>query len=835
MEATTMFKVQTFVKKVAVSLFVISVLLLSLINFTMPATAVNTFTLDNPYSAGGSNVYKVQLHTHSTNSDGANTPEAVVNAYKTAGYNVIVISDHDFCTDDPGVADILFIRGVEETSTEGHINAINVTSQTALTNGQDIIDDIQSRGGIVQLNHPDGSVVNLDLTYEELDNLNNATLMEYNNIAYSMDKYDYMLSKGQRLWVTCTGDCHNVSNATWQLLYHIRVFADDLTEDDILNSISTGNFYASTGLLLNSITVVGNTETVEAAQASNFYWVKKNGQIIKTTLGVTSDSYTINGDEGYVRVYATASDDANKRAYVQPIFINNEYPEPAQYTDYAPVTDGLVAYYNGSTVTNKITDESGNGNNATFVNVQFPTLPSGSTVMRFDGTAYATAVTSESLNITGPYTLSVLVKANVGTMNVDSPGKYILAKGGLFTSNYALYYDGSNDRISAGYYNGAAFQTLTRSNIIYGYQYLTEVYDGTNLIIYRNGNGESFNVPTGTPALHSGVLYLGGYPNRLFNGDIVYAKVYNRALTPAEVTQDKLAESWRTNPEIQIEANASAIEGNDVTINVDLGYESADPIKVDYVTIPGSAVAGVDYTATSGTLTFAAGETTKNIVVHLLDDGEVSANKSFNVTLSNPVNTTLGANTTCVISEIEADTLTFTIEASSTTVIESDTTITLTITKNGITDYEETVNIATADGTALQPGDYSQISETLTFNNTTSIQTVVLSIKERNDITSYPKTFTVALSDPTNGAELGDPSSIEITILEYIPPSIASTNYMFSFFGSLLDGIVTLFPHFINLIMALIPLILISSIIILTIGIIYMIPKFLKNNFGKGD
>jgi hypothetical protein len=51
----------------------------------------------------------------------------------------------------------------------------------------------------------------------------------------------------------------------------------------------------------------------------------------------------------------------------------------------------------------------------------------------------------------------------------------------------------------------------------------------------------------------------------------------------------------------------------------------------------------------------------------------------------------------------------------------------------------------------------------------------------------------------------------------------------------LLDGIVTLFPHFINLIMALIPLILISSIIILTLGILYMIPKFLKNNFGKGD
>jgi hypothetical protein len=51
----------------------------------------------------------------------------------------------------------------------------------------------------------------------------------------------------------------------------------------------------------------------------------------------------------------------------------------------------------------------------------------------------------------------------------------------------------------------------------------------------------------------------------------------------------------------------------------------------------------------------------------------------------------------------------------------------------------------------------------LSFDNATNIQTVVLSIKERNEGT-FPKTFTVALSNPTGNATLGTPSSLTITI-----------------------------------------------------------------------
>ena len=64
---------------------------------------------------------------------------------------------------------------------------------------------------------------------------------------------------------------------------------------------------------------------------------------------------------------------------------------------------------------------------------------------------------------------------------------------------------------------------------------------------------------------------------------------------------------------------------------------------VNYATANGTATAGSDYTATSGTLTFAAGETTKTVSVPVLGDTSVESDETFTLTLSNPAGATLGA------------------------------------------------------------------------------------------------------------------------------------------------------------------------------------------------
>lgn len=64
--------------------------------------------------------------------------------------------------------------------------------------------------------------------------------------------------------------------------------------------------------------------------------------------------------------------------------------------------------------------------------------------------------------------------------------------------------------------------------------------------------------------------------------------------------------------------------------------------KVSYATADGTATAGSDYTATTGQLTFAPGQTSKTISVPILGDTAVEADETFTVTLSSPVNAVLG-------------------------------------------------------------------------------------------------------------------------------------------------------------------------------------------------
>lgn len=73
---------------------------------------------------------------------------------------------------------------------------------------------------------------------------------------------------------------------------------------------------------------------------------------------------------------------------------------------------------------------------------------------------------------------------------------------------------------------------------------------------------------------------------------------------------------------------------------------------VSYATSDGTAIAGVDYTATSGTLTFAVGEISKTIDITIL---QWTTEKSFYVTLSDPINATIGTPNPTVVTLAAAE------------------------------------------------------------------------------------------------------------------------------------------------------------------------------------
>ena len=85
-------------------------------------------------------------------------------------------------------------------------------------------------------------------------------------------------------------------------------------------------------------------------------------------------------------------------------------------------------------------------------------------------------------------------------------------------------------------------------------------------------------------------------------------------------------------------ADAEVQEGPGAALEfaVSLSRASSSIVTVDYATADGSAKAGSDYTATSGTLTFAAGEVVKIVTVPVLDDIIDEGSETLALTLSNP-------------------------------------------------------------------------------------------------------------------------------------------------------------------------------------------------------
>ena len=79
-----------------------------------------------------------------------------------------------------------------------------------------------------------------------------------------------------------------------------------------------------------------------------------------------------------------------------------------------------------------------------------------------------------------------------------------------------------------------------------------------------------------------------------------------------------------------------------LTFTVTLEPESSETVTVEYATADGTATAGDDYTAASGTLTFEPGDTQNTVRVTVLDDSVEDGGETLTLTLSSPANATLG-------------------------------------------------------------------------------------------------------------------------------------------------------------------------------------------------
>ena len=108
-----------------------------------------------------------------------------------------------------------------------------------------------------------------------------------------------------------------------------------------------------------------------------------------------------------------------------------------------------------------------------------------------------------------------------------------------------------------------------------------------------------------------------------------------------EVLSNDVSKTIQGPPGLSVaDARVDEDSGDPVVFAVTLGRASKHTVTVDYATSDGTgsnaAVAGEDYTETSGTLTFAAGVTEQTVSVPVLDDSHDEGEETFTLTLSNP-------------------------------------------------------------------------------------------------------------------------------------------------------------------------------------------------------
>ena len=89
------------------------------------------------------------------------------------------------------------------------------------------------------------------------------------------------------------------------------------------------------------------------------------------------------------------------------------------------------------------------------------------------------------------------------------------------------------------------------------------------------------------------------------------------------------------------DATVQEAEGAVLVFTATLSHASSRTVTVDYATSDGTAVAGSDYTAASGALTFNAGDTSQTVQVTVLTDSEDEGQETLTLTLSNPNQATL--------------------------------------------------------------------------------------------------------------------------------------------------------------------------------------------------
>lgn len=218
-----------------------------------------------------------------------------------------------------------------------------------------------------------------------------------------------------------------------------------------------------------------------------------------------------------------------------------------------------------------------------------------------------------------------------------------------------------------------------------------------------------------------------------------------------------------------------SVDENVATLNVTLKRTggSTGAVSVDYASSDGTATAGTDYQAVSGTVSLADGQVSASFPVTIIDDTIYEGDEDFTLTLSNPQGgATLGtlnvARAIILDNEPAPTPSVLSLAAATASVDESGPSITLQVRRSGGLSGVVSVSYQTVNGTATAGSDFAAQSGVLSFAAGQRVASIVVPIID-DTLYEGTETFEVRLGAPGAGASLGAVSSTTVSILDNDP------------------------------------------------------------------
>ena len=298
--------------------------------------------------------FKGNIHTHTNESDGDASPKRVVGWYRRHGYDFLVLSDHNHRTLlDYGAGKRRFRRPlmipgeevsirIDDGNKAVHLGAVGITRVVEPIDATGVVATLQANvnaireaGGIAAINHPNFTWA---FDHEAISQVRGAHLLEVFNGHPRVNVYgaggrpgyeeiwDKVLSTGLPIWGVATDDSHQFKGEFGPHRINpgrgwVMVRAMELEADSIVDAMRAGEFYASTGVVLDELEWgpegIRLTICPEGDALYTTRFIGAEGAVLKEVFGIEAE-YESRGDEAYFRASVVSS--TGSRAWTQPMF-----------------------------------------------------------------------------------------------------------------------------------------------------------------------------------------------------------------------------------------------------------------------------------------------------------------------------------------------------------------------------------------------------------------------------------------------------------------------------------------------------------------------------------